>query len=432
MFDHLYVLARGGTCIYSGTPDGIESRLSIVDPNRSSSIESYVPIEELIKYSCLGPNNKIVNLLADEHERSLESEQVQLSEDTLLVEDGVQQNRARFSFRSVGILLIRYLAYIRGFTWIHYLSLNVFAIIYVLILVTFFGTDIGVPSGCINMEEDFNNTCTRTPEKVVEEYLMTQNYKYNFFGLITFLFLIKLQSALVLGMDLAKLHNEHRNGWYSSGSFYAMKCILETLYLPPLIMMFVYFYDIYEEVVPGLYWKFCQILFLGAIGFQGMAHIFSIISRGNVIFFTFIALSSFFAFCLMSNFLIQLEDLHYVYQFISNFAVIRFVLEPFLLLQYGFGRCTSKEIQPILYQMSLVDEDFPYSILMLIFSVIVYRLIALVLLIKSSNSIQNRRKRVLNVVSYQKQLSTFGIESGFGVHNRPLQIEQIDIQRNKK
>ena len=427
MFDYLYVLARGGMCIYSGPPDGIESRLSHVIANRSSNIESNYPIEELIKYSCLGTNNLTVNLLTDEHERSLKMDQIKLVEDTQLVEDGVQQNRARFSFRSVGILLIRYLVYIRGFLWMHYFALNVFSFILIMLLIQFFGTDIAGPSGCINMEEDFNNTCTRTPEKIIEENLLTENYKYSFFGVTNFIFLVMLQSALIIGMDLVQLHNEHRNGWYSSGAFYTMKFILETLFLPFLIMMYVYFFNIYEDSVPGLYWKFVQIIFLGSVAIQGLAHIYSFISRGNIIIFTVVSVSSFFCFILMSNFFIKLEDLHYVYRFISNFAIQRFVMEPILLLQYGFGRCNSKEIQPILYQMALKDEDYSNRIFMLFVNIIVYRLIALAFLLHSSNSIQNRRKRVSRVSNYQKYLFTIGVDSGFEVHNRAMKIKQIAL-----
>ena len=98
-------------------------------------------------------------------------------------------------------------------------------------------------------------------------------------------------------------------------------------------------------------------------------------------------------------------DLHYVYQWLSTFSTARFIFEAVMLKIYGFGRCGPKEIQPLLYTMNLVDEDYPRVIGMLIFTAVVYRIIAFYLLIVHANPIENRRKRVIRIAKYREVIA---------------------------
>ena len=177
-------------------------------------------------------------------------------------------------------------------------------------------------------------------------------------------------------------------------------------------MAYVYICNIYESVLPGTFWKLVLLLTLSGIGFQGMAHVFSLLSNGNITILTIISISVFILFCQISNFFLPLAQLHYIYQFIANFSISRFVFEAALLLQYGFGRCGPKQIQPILYTMSIDDGHFYYCIQMLLVNLVLYRGLAIYLLMVKSNPVQNRRQRVARLVGYQS-----GLKPGKSVKN---------------
>src|SRR5699024_503513 len=126
---------------------------------------------------------------------------------TQLVPDGVVKNRHRFSIYSVSVLSLRYSSYIQGYLWHHLLAFTVMVLIYAYQLTIFFDPNIALPSGCIDLEHDFNNTCLRSAEAILEEYQLTENYKYNYFMLVVFLFLLMLQSSLIFGKEFVHFIN---------------------------------------------------------------------------------------------------------------------------------------------------------------------------------------------------------------------------------
>ena len=193
-------------------------------------------------------------------------------------------------------------------------------------------------------------------------------------------------------------------GWYSSGSYYLQKSICEIVPLIPIIMAYVYICNWYEEIHPGIYWNFVQLFILGALAFQGMAHICALLSKGNITNLIVLSVTMFLFFTLLSNFLLTYSRLHYIYQFISNFAVSRFIFEAVMLLIYGFNRCAPHEVQQLLYAMKIGDDDYYHCVTMLLVNIILYRVIAIYLLICKANPVENRRQRVARIVDYVQKL----------------------------
>lgn len=183
-----------------------------------------------------------------------------------------------------------------------------------------------------------------------------------------------------------------------------MKSFFEIIPIIPIIMFYVYICNWYEPIRPGIYWNFVLIFLLGAIAFQGMAHIFALLSRGNITILILISLTVFLLFTLISNFLLSFSRLHYIWQFISNIAVSRFIFEAVMLLIYGFGRCASNEIQQLLYTMAINDSYYSHAIMMLIFNIVFYRVIAIYLLCCKGNPVDNRRQRVARISNYVEKL----------------------------
>ena len=101
---------------------------------------------------------------------------------------------------------------------------------------------------------------------------------------------------------------------------------------------------------------------------------------------------------------VGLPALHFIFQFLSNVSIDRFGLDASVLLQYGFGRCLPGEVQPLLVWMSLQDQDYPYAVIMMLFNLLLYRGLAFWLMVIKYNPKQNRRRRVLRIGTYLRNL----------------------------
>lgn len=213
LFDQLYVLARGGVCVFSGAPTAITTHLQSVSQIHSQ--ECTYSIELLVKCSCRGHLDPVVQQLVvgnDQQFRQNCKQSILLDKQTHLTPDGVIQNRTRFSIASSYVLTLRYLSYIYGHLWRDWLVYVAIFAAYSYVLTLFFEPQIALPSGCVDLEEDFNNTCGRTAEKIEEDEQLKKNFKYNFFMYNIFIFLILLQSSLNFRKEVVYFYNEHRNG----------------------------------------------------------------------------------------------------------------------------------------------------------------------------------------------------------------------------
>ena len=155
---------------------------------------------------------------------------------------------------------------------------------------------------------------------------------------------------------------------------------------------------------PGIYWNLLSLFLLTVIAFQGMAHMFALLSRGNITIMIIQSITVFLFFVMLSNFMLLYPRLNYVYQLISNLAISRFIFEAVMLLVNGFGRCKPWESQGILLSMGLRDEDYTHCILMLIFNIILYRVISIYLLISKASPVENRRERVSKIDRFRQML----------------------------
>ena len=79
-------------------------------------------------------------------------------------------------------------------------------------LSVFFDSAIALPSGCLNLEDDFNNTCLKSAEELKSEKQMFDNLRYNLFLSNLFIIIVMMQTGLNLMKELGLFFNEHRNG----------------------------------------------------------------------------------------------------------------------------------------------------------------------------------------------------------------------------
>ncbi len=76
----------------------------------------------------------------------------------------------------------------------------------------FFDPDMGKPSACISFDDDFENTCNKTSDKIEEEFLLTQNLTYNIFLITMVTFVQMVTTTMTFTSEVNIFLFEQRNG----------------------------------------------------------------------------------------------------------------------------------------------------------------------------------------------------------------------------
>ncbi|XP_075585843.1 uncharacterized protein LOC124495081 [Dermatophagoides farinae] len=432
MFDQVYVLAKGGVCVYSGPPSDIRQHLTKVSDRMDQ--DDIFPVEELIKYSCFGYKNEFVKMLARSSSETILTKDSSLSDETTPVLDGIPTNHNRFTLKSVGVLILRYIHYIHGYLWQSICMMYGLYLFFAISLTIIFDHNMIYHDGCVSLEDEFNSTCNQTQEKDDEDFDLQASFTYICWSYGLFIFLVLLQASIMFSKEIVYFFNEQRNGWYSTGSFYFMKIFTELIPIIPVIFIYGYIINIYEPILPNIYYPIIFYLILGTLAAQALGHLIAIFTLGEFIALIISIPAIQTVALLFSNMATPVRRLHYLFQFLSNFSPTRFGIEAFSLLQYGFNRCRRKQVQKILYLLGMENDEHEHhssflmnTIIMLTFIVLFYRILALLLLIMKTNRYECRRKRAQNIANYHRNLKSSNVFiPGLQCHN-DLIIRRIQI-----
>ena len=212
MFDQCYVLAFDGLGIYSGPPARIKSFL-----NEASSIDDdkRYPIETLIRYSCTGHSNPIVQQLAEETDHEVAKITQLLLQDTVRVKNGLPFPRMRFSIRFVAVLLQRFIHSSFRYQWPLYFGHTIMCIFSGVALRSFFDEEIAQIDGCLSMEEDFLSICSNvTDQKWIEDVRLANNVNYIFFSCFACIFMMNAQVINTFSSNFKFFTAQQQNGLY--------------------------------------------------------------------------------------------------------------------------------------------------------------------------------------------------------------------------
>lgn len=426
LYDQLYVLARGGICIYSGEPTAIQASLDAVtsteidsEDQQPSSLSPF-PIENLIRQSCLGADNPINQVLKDLNRQQFKTQafEWELAEQTTLASDGVQANRARFTGHSVRTLFARSFAYIAAHLWKEWLFFAACTTLIGASLRFLYSPTIANYDGCLDLEDDLSACAVKTEAKLEEEFALKDNLIYGYFFIVNYQMLVILAASRSFYWDAELFRNEHRNGAFSTGAWYLVKSVLELAPLLPGVLIFVAIMDIYEPVLENrpfpVYFDIVLLMALGVLATTAIGHVISLLGGKSLASQTVLLISVLLFSLLIGNFVIPVATMHYAWQVAATFSIPRYLLESLMILQYGYGRCKGeKQISAVLYGMNISgDEKRIYwdNLRMLLLNAVIFRLIALWLLVRKMNPIENRKRRVERIETYQKKsLAVIGV-----------------------
>ena len=209
MFDKVLVLSRSGQCIYSGEPRQIRTYLA---DHNAHITERQLPIEALLKYCCHDSDDSIIKTMIDSSsQKELNVIDVRVKDETDLSINGIEQLAKRFFWRDLNILLLRRANSLLHYEWrVLAFQLAVY-LTFAIVMIWIYNYDIGSPSGCLSIDEDFNNTCVKTVTKLREEELLAYNIYYNHNILLILMLLSIIMPTLTFSADLTLFFNEHRN-----------------------------------------------------------------------------------------------------------------------------------------------------------------------------------------------------------------------------
>ncbi|KAH7643184.1 hypothetical protein HUG17_9875 [Dermatophagoides farinae] len=404
MFDLCYVLAFDGLGIYSGPPSGIKSFLT-----EASSIDNdkRFPIESLIRYSCTGHSNPIVQRLAEETDNQIHKITPSLLQDTVHIKDGVQFHQIRFSLRSVAILFRRLVHFSFGYQWPIWLA---YTFMYIFISALFrdlFNEKIAELDGCISMDDDFLAICSNvTNQKFIEDLRLVNNVNYVLFSSIAFVLIMSIQMINLFTLELKFFSTQHLNGWYTCGAYYLSKLLFDAITILPMAILFVYITDIYSPVSLNNYfvWQVLNV-YLSFFSIMAIMNISIVLLRKSLIALFIVVGFSQGVFLLLSNIYNVIEDLNFIVRFFSFFSIYRYQFPSTLWLIYGGERCRPYEIQSLMYMLNIPtnNEYFYDCITKLVFLAIFYHTIALVVFCIKYNPLINRHERAERIERYRNE-----------------------------
>ena len=207
MFDTVYVLAKGGVCVYSGLPQNLRQHLNECQIECN---ENQIPIEVLLKVCSEEKNSENKTKLitkSNESKKQLFDNCVQQKMRSI---NENQIDFKRFSFKDFYYLLKRTIVYTYIANW------KLFLLQFILLQWITFSMTVHYdpamvgPNGC--REFEIGGGCEQTLDQIKDDLLIQQNIKYHL-GLFNFtLFTIIVCLCISFSPEFKVTCNENKNG----------------------------------------------------------------------------------------------------------------------------------------------------------------------------------------------------------------------------
>jgi len=208
MFDNIYVLAKGGVCVYYGLPIGLRQHLIECNINCN---ENQIPIEVLLKI-CSEDKNNNQNIEQMINKSKSHFKEI-ICEQNMETITGTQNTSKRLSGKDFYTLLKRTMTYTYRCQWksllIQFLTFQLMA----LIMKSHFNPLMIIPDGCIEL--DFDSGCNQTLDEIRDENFIKDNIKYHLLLLTSMSIIIIIVMSVTFTTDYKIFFNEHQNGMKS-------------------------------------------------------------------------------------------------------------------------------------------------------------------------------------------------------------------------
>ena len=204
MFDNIYVLAKGGVCVYSGPPSSLRQHL--IDCEIECN-ETQIPIEVMLDMSAKEKTNpKLQNLVQKSRIECKDIKNTQNLKQT----NRIQNPRKGLYFIDFYLLIKRNISVIYRRKWFELLiQIGIYLIIGFMVKFTV-NEEITKPDGCLDLSSALS--CETTSEDIRNFSLINQNLRYNYFFVFLISCFVMSMSTVNFRTEFKILRNENRNG----------------------------------------------------------------------------------------------------------------------------------------------------------------------------------------------------------------------------
>ncbi|XP_054158714.1 ATP-binding cassette sub-family G member 1-like [Oppia nitens] len=397
LFDQLYVLGKGGLCVYEGPPNQLRDHLS---RSEFECTEHQVPIELLLKIASKPDHN--LQRLANQTVKSRQSLRNKCLIEGQLAPNGIEPKTPGFNISQTWYLFQRTAAYSFKSQWKAMVGQFVCIVGLSYILTTIYNKNIGQPDGCFALIDndlsanDGNSSgvtttvgCDKTVEVLKVEYLLSQNLRFTFFAGLMIQFLLTVGTTLIFATEVKIFINEHKNGWYSTGSYYWAKSIVE-LPLNLIIALFyvIILYRLSNQIdEQNRFVGYLIVITAGALCSQGLGFTIGIVANTNDKLAIVLSVGTYLTYIMLCGFFAPIDELPESIRWITHGSYVKQTFEMQLFLIYGFDRCPQGLESSILYQNNLRESDkFWRNALILAIHTVSFRLTALLALLSKANT----------------------------------------------
>ncbi|OTF84021.1 hypothetical protein BLA29_003477, partial [Euroglyphus maynei] len=244
LFDKLYILSKGGVCIYSDEPKNLQIKL---ETNCHCELSEEKPaIEEYLKIACHGIGNKLVRQLAQTivNDEQIKAPLSQIRSHLKFMNRGIQRNRKSLrmgdlflqTYRMFDILLVT-----------EYRKLIIQIILLALlstILKSSFNPKMVRPETCVPIDVYENESYSKCFDELNDEDYNSQYKAFMGHSILDFSLILIIINIVSFLQILKVFRNEHRNQWYSLGAFYIPFSIvhfIELSFISAYIVVLLYF-----------------------------------------------------------------------------------------------------------------------------------------------------------------------------------------------
>lgn len=172
----------------------------------------------------------------------------------------------------------------------------------------------------------------------VEEVFNGTNFQYS--ALMYAMLIYAIGSVLVTPLELSTVSKEMNNSWYKPIIYMMSKTLSE---VPSLILssfLAIYLIFVCTDQKSDLFRIFLYSLTFLTLSWTSESYgtLIGVVFK-DVIISTLFTISSLIPSLLFAGFLVRVQNMKILYQYLSYFSLIRLSFEPALIIMYGYGRC---------------------------------------------------------------------------------------------
>ena len=205
-FDQLYVLAKGGVCMYSGRPQHLRQHMTEC---QITIRENQIPIEVLLKVGANGYNDQSVIQLAEKATKVMtERDEKNVMNDLKLFPNGIPIRSKRVSLAEMWYLFIRVMICIVRRNWLiiaFQFVMGLLGLGYFIIIADF---DYENHFGCVPKVAD---SCPKNEQIIKDNKIIMYNLKFMMLTFIFFMCLTLCMISILFAKELDVFMKEYRN-----------------------------------------------------------------------------------------------------------------------------------------------------------------------------------------------------------------------------